>query len=98
VLVAPTSNEAFDVKSTELAHGLFPNEPKVCEFLFDLSELLVEVRADHTIWPPLKIISGLAPKNSGRQMTKSAILLGSTDPTACEQPVTSAGLIVYLAK
>jgi len=96
VLVAPTSNEALDVKSTELAHGLFPKEPKVCEFLFDLSELLV--RADHTIWPPLKIISGLAPKNSGRQTTKSAILLGSTDPTACEQPVTSAGLIVYLAK
>lgn len=43
-------------------------------------------------------ISGLTPKNSGRQRTKSAILLGSTEPTACEQPVSKAGLMVYLAR
>ena len=43
-------------------------------------------------------ISGLTPKNSGLQRTKSAILLGSTEPTACEQPVSKAGLIVYLAR
>src|SRR4051812_11142152 len=47
--------------------------------------------------PPLRISDGLTPKNIGFQMTRSAHLPTSTDPTSCAMPCVSAGLIVYFA-
>mmetsp|Transcript_10993 Transcript_10993/g.32571 ORF Transcript_10993/g.32571 Transcript_10993/m.32571 type:complete len:215 (+) Transcript_10993:25-669(+) len=47
--------------------------------------------------PPLMTISGLAPKSAGFQMTRSASLPASTEPTACAMPWATAGLMVYLA-
>lgn len=76
----------FEIKSTEFAQGLFPYDPKRLEFSLE-----------YTNWPPFITISGLEPKNSGLHKTKSAILLGSKLPIACEQPANMAGFIVYFA-
>ena len=46
---------------------------------------------------PFKIIEGFTPKNAGRQMTISAHLPSSSEPTSCDTPLAMAGLIVYLA-
>ena len=50
-----------------------------------------------TIVPPISTQSGLAPKKAGDQITRSARLPTSTEPTWREMPWVMAGLIVYLA-
>ena len=50
-----------------------------------------------TIEPPFRINSGLTAKNAGDQMTRSASLPHSTEPTCWAMPWAMAGLIVYLA-
>ena len=50
-----------------------------------------------TMKPPFRTISGLTPKKAGFQMTRSASLPASIEPTSCAMPCEIAGLIVYLA-
>src|SRR5258706_12557980 len=47
--------------------------------------------------PPLITISGLAPKNADRQITRSASFPVSIEPMQWAMPCARAGLIVYLA-
>ena len=67
-----------------------------------INELIVGMDAfaspilDAMIIPPLMMISGFAPKNTGFQRTRSANLPSSTEPTYWEIPCVIAGLMVYL--
>ena len=47
--------------------------------------------------PPFNTRLGLMPKCEGRQNTRSAHLPGAIEPTSCEMPCESAGLMVSLA-
>ena len=47
--------------------------------------------------PDFRIMSGFTPKKAGVQMTRSASLPTSTEPTCFEMPWEIAGLIVYFA-
>src|SRR6478609_1039591 len=60
-------------------------------------EALASPMALQAMNPPLRTISGLAPKNAGFHKTRSASLPGSIEPTCAATPCVIAGLIVYLA-
>ncbi|MNL80441.1 hypothetical protein D3C87_2072960 [compost metagenome] len=47
--------------------------------------------------PPLRMTAGLTPKNAGFQITMSAHLPTSSEPTSWLMPWAMAGLMVYLA-
>ncbi|MNV53580.1 hypothetical protein D3C71_1457340 [compost metagenome] len=47
--------------------------------------------------PPFKMSAGFTPKNAGFQMTMSAHLPTSSEPTSWLMPCAMAGLMVYLA-
>ena len=69
---------------------------------FTLLEILVALAifalmAAAAIMPPFSINDGFTPKKAGFQITKSASLPFSMEPTSCEIPWAMAGLIAYLA-
>mmetsp|Transcript_8525 Transcript_8525/g.18656 ORF Transcript_8525/g.18656 Transcript_8525/m.18656 type:complete len:272 (-) Transcript_8525:1560-2375(-) len=94
-LAAAAETKATEVRPT--APGEAPNIGRITTGCGVGMDALGSPIWAHAMVPPLMTISGLAPKSSGFQRTRSASLPGCTDPTRCDMPWQSAGLIVYLA-